>query len=172
MTKVNKNQMPIEFKGKTPAQLAQSLKNLIRNAPRAIGIISVNTFKENFELHGWQQDIGNVILWKERNPDNDPGRAILVKSSELRDSIRVVRTTSKYVVVGTRIPYAKLHNEGFIGGVGVRGFHRTRKGQREQVRPFNRRVKMPKRQFIGYSLTLKKRIDKWFINEIKKAFKQ
>lgn len=161
--------MPVKFSGKTPAQIEASLKQLYQKAPRAIGAIAVNLFKDNFSKQGFQDDEGDVQKWAERKNDPDPGRGILMKTGRLRDSIRIIHATSRTITIGSRLSYAKIHNEGFRGGVSVRGFHRTRNNQREQVRPQTRRIKMPKRQFIGDSRALTKRINNWFQKEIRKV---
>ena len=157
--------------GKRPHEIEAAFKRLFNNAPRAVGAMAVNLFKDNFSKEGFQDDEGDVQKWQERKNDPDPGRGILMKTGKLRDSIRVVRATSRVVTIGSRLAYAKIHNEGYRGGVSVRGFHRTRNGHREQVRPQTRRVKMPKRKFIGDSRLLTKRMDAWFQKEIRKCFK-
>lgn len=74
-------------------------------------------------------------------------RAILVKTGDLRRSVRVINRTINKVVLGSDLPYAQIHNDGLYGRAW--GKHR---------------FKMPKRQFIGHSRKLidhlKKDLDK------------
>lgn len=84
----------------------------------------------------------------------DAGRAILVshqtdtKGTHLKDSIRA-QTTPRQVIFATDKPYAQVHNEGGRSGRG-KGFM------------------MPKRQFMGPSAQLDKKIEQKLTKEITK----
>lgn len=107
---------------------------------------------DNFQNQSWEG-----VPWAPRNPDLDPGRAILTKSGHLRDGFRT-HIEPGAVRVTNVVSYAKTHNEGFRGVVYVRPHHRSRfvkagKGGRvsrtgrHQVKAHARRVVMRRRQF-------------------------
>lgn len=125
-----------------------------------------------------------VTKWG-KTPRNK-GRALLIDTGRLRRSIRVVSATWDRVAVGSDAPYAKAHNDGFRGEVTqhvpahqrkvnkvgvIRGasrktrsnisFGRVDTGRRVQVKAHTRKIKMrlPKRQFLGASPYLAKRLN-------------
>lgn len=107
---------------------------------------AVNFFQENFRLQGFLDS--TVDKWKNRKK-LDSGRAILVKTGQLRRSIRKIHATPSRMVVGSTVKYAGVHNFGLRAGRG-KGF------------------KMPKRQFIGRSKTLEKTLQKIIERALKK----
>lgn len=105
-------------------------------------------------------------------------------------------TGDYYIMVGTDVPYAKLHNEGgtINETVKVKGFQRKLKirarsidrrtgwvrklkkvigTQLVNVKAHLRKMNltMPKRQFIGDSSLLARRIEKYMINQIDKEIR-
>jgi phage virion morphogenesis protein len=98
---------------------------------------------ESFERQGWISTTREK--WKDRKfePRSKTGRAILVQTGALRRSIRILRSTMNEVVLragGSEAPYAFLHNYG--------GYTRIA----------GKRVRMPKRQFIGDSPFLRRKL--------------
>lgn len=93
-------------------------------------------------LQKWQprkgEFSGNIARIRKRGRDS--GRAILVKSGALRRSIRERRMGKYAVELVSNLPYANRHNEG---------------------------IKMPKRQFVGYSSRMSMKIEKMIDREIK-----
>ncbi len=145
-------------------KIERKIKRVLNKSPRLIGEESVKFFKRNFDKQGFLGDSGREA-WKARNPDSDPGRAILVGqgSGRLRDSIRVISAKPSSIVVGTDVPYAKIHNEGGkVKGVrNVRPYKRQPKGRkRHNVKGHTRKVNytMPQRKFIGNSKTLNRHL--------------
>jgi len=111
------------------------------------GAMAVSHFKGNFRAQGFVDQ--TVDPWQKRKvfSKKKTTRAILVKSGNLRSSIRVLGTPGDRVIIGTRgIRYAKRHNEGL--------------------------VKMPKRQFVGNSRLLEGKIHKKIQNHIKNVWAQ
>jgi len=142
-------------------------------------------------------------VWGERRQrDKKGGRGILVDTGVLKRDIQKIRVTQDYAIVGTtRIssPRAKAHNEGFNGTVSqnvkahTRGRYKigiTKKTHLKTrtkiqfgkiktgdvfVKAFTRRIKqkIPKRQFMGNSPFLDRRIQaeqtRLIIETIKKA---
>ena len=114
-------------------------------------------FYDNFRKQGF--DDKNVTKWKPRKDQsrNSIGRAVLVKSGDIRRSIRfdTVNKANLSVRIASDLPYAKIHNDGLTG----RAWGKA---------PF----KMPKRQFIGDSWNLNEKVKKILITNIDKGFKQ
>lgn len=110
-----------------------------------MGVEAKNHFVGSFRNQGFTDNTLN--RWQPRKRTsyktrggrlvNDTNRAILVKSGDLRRSIRIVNKTINKVVLGSDLPYAQIHNDGLYGRAW--GKHR---------------FKMPKRQFIGHSRKL------------------
>jgi len=78
----------------------------------------------------------------------------MVKTGTLKRSINYLRRGRYAVVINTgALPYAKIHNDGLQG----RAFGKHN-------------FKMPKRQFVGYSQTLNKKILSKIDSKIKRIF--
>lgn len=150
-------------------------KKVLQYAPGMLGNDAVNFFLDNFKRQGW---LGNSIEpWRKRSPKakRNRGRAILVDTGRLRRSIRIIQASGGVVRIGSDVPYAKAHNEGFRGVVNVKAHTRnrygkfkegsgkfTKKGKERmksvtrvtgsgQVKAHTRKMNMPKRQFMGNS---------------------
>lgn len=122
-------------------------KRLKKRTVKKIGKRAENFYKDNFRRQGFLDS--KVNKWKRRKGNTDPGRAILVKSGTLRNSIRNTRNTDKRATIQTEgVKYAYIHN---FGGKAGR----------------KRRAKIPQRRFIGKS----KKLDKEIRNIIKDEFK-
>lgn len=151
------------------AEKLTELARVYKTLPRKIAVAAVNFSKESFRQQGWQD--GGLQKWKPRKMTTgrkSDNRAVLVKSGRLRRSIRATSVTDRQIVIGTDVPYAQIHNEGFTGeitqnvGTHTRKEH-TRSGRKVQaatIRAYTRKRKlnMPKRQFMGPSETLNRQI--------------
>lgn len=118
----------------------------------AMGIIAKNHFTESFKNQGFTDE--SLQMWKPRKKTERSrmgSRAILVKSGRLRRSLRTKRVGILSIKILTDVPYASVHNNGERSGRG-KGF------------------KMPKRQFIGYSGVLNRKIIAKFDSKIKQIF--
>lgn len=157
-----------------------------KQLPRKAAALVVDFFKGRFKRQSWV-DAG-VEKWPARKGDKKKGRgrAILVKSGRLRRSIRAVSVTADRVVIGTDVPYAKIHNEGEkIEGTQnvsahtrrahrrkgyIRGGKKIKSGkvQEHTVRSYTRKVNtvMPRRRFMGASAALEKRLGGMLAREI------
>ena len=162
--------------------------------PGVLGTVAVNYFKDSFRRQGWRNR--SLKAWDKRaNEKNkkNKGRSILVSSGRLRNSIHIIQATPQLIAVGTSVPYAAAHNEGFIGTVTVRAHTRsqtrkvredytTRKGNVRsrtfrqdtgksfQVRAHTRQMNLPQRQFMGDSEVLNLKIDQTFTRAIDAIF--
>ena len=188
----------ISYQGKTPAQMKAEWEKFInRELPVIIGREAVNFFKDRFRYGNWI-DAG-VKMWQKRSDfdlSNVKGnRALLVQTGKLRNSIRVVEQGSNYVVIGSDMPYAQVHNEGFKGTVSVSAHRRKDKfnnkfkakagkeGKKSTkisweikasgvqfVQTHTRQMNMPQRQFMGASEFLFKRINMIVQQRLKEIF--
>jgi phage gpG-like protein len=118
----------------------QVFKPQLEKAVDAMGVLAANHFTTSFRNQGFTDE--NLQMWQPRKRTERSrmgNRAILVKSGRLRRSIRSKSFGFLAVKILTDVPYASVHNNGERSGRG-RGF------------------KMPKRQFIGYSGVLNRKI--------------
>lgn len=176
--------------------MEQALREISHRLPAQVGAEAVRFSKESWQRQGW---LGNTFQpWQlRRGGKNNAGRAILMQSGRLRRSIRVLRATSDSVVIGTDVPYAAAHNNGFRGTVSV-GIHKRNRYKKERkgtgvysvktkkertrtvtsydgahwVQSHTRTMKIPKRQFLGDSPYLRARIQRLIAAEIMKAAKR
>ena len=184
--------MPNKFPLK---QVEQHFKDVLQYAPGMLGNDAVNFFLDNFKRQGWQ---GSTIEpWRKRrnNKGRNSGRAILIDSGRLRRSIRITGISAGTVTIGTDVPYAKAHNEGFRGVVNVSAFSRNRYTKEKQltgrftkkgkertktvqkigsshmVKAHTRRVNIVKRQFMGNSPYLEKQLARRLTAELMKGLR-
>jgi phage gpG-like protein len=114
-------------------KLANHLKKFesqISDMVTIMGVEAKNHFTKSFNDGGFTDE--TLEAWTPRKRTREKsGRAILVKTGRLKRSL-INRKKGKYsTVINTSLPYAKRHNEG---------------------------IKMPKRQFIGNSGKLNRKI--------------
>ena len=149
----------------------------LRQLPHKLGAEIVRYSLQRFREQGW-----DGTPWQKRNPKakRNTGRAILVDRGRLRRSIRIIDTTPTSVTVGSNVPYAQAHNEGFNGTVSIKAHTRHIKYRykytdlnaplkarkdgtkrykvrqktdtyQTKVKAFTRRMRTPRRQFLGDS---------------------
>lgn len=175
--------MPIKKTGKPLKQQLSEFKRLRVDLPTLVGNEAVNFFKQGFRRQGFIDE--SFKPWAKRSPKakRNKGRNILVDSARLWRSIRVLhKVPGRMVNVGTDVPYAQAHNEGFTGIEHVRPHKRTatvkRKaygsykgtaakrraatitmsGARHNVKGFSRKMRLPQRRIIGRSRFFDRRI--------------
>lgn len=160
--------------------MASFFKEAMSTLPTVVGNEIVNFSKERFTAQDWLDKASTP--WEKRISTKDSGRAILTKTGRLKRSIRVVNTTTDSVSVGSDVPYAKVHNEGFNGTVQVKSY--TRKKTKTQriatmksltpfsginasraigakiIAPHGKKMNVKKRQFLGPSQTMLDRLKK------------
>ncbi|WP_312133411.1 phage virion morphogenesis protein [Empedobacter sp.] len=167
-------------------KIQEGLAQTFRNLPPILGEEAVNFSLNSFDQEAWSGDFQDT--WQNRkNPTkwgkpDDTGRALLVKTGQLKRSVRVIRITNNMVYIGAGgadTHYARAHNFGFRGKVdqNVRAFTRKMKnGKSQQVKEHKRTIhqNIPKRQYIGGdkdSPYLKARLRRASVLELKKIFK-
>lgn len=130
----------------------QAFKPQLEKAVDAMGVLAANHFTTSFRNQGFTDETNRRWQPRKRTERSRLGnRAILVKSGRLRRSIRTKRFGLLAVKILTDVSYASVHNNGERSGRG-RGF------------------KMPKRQFIGYSGVLNRKIISKLDVTIKRIF--
>jgi len=179
------------YKGR-PYSFAEVHRHWLRNKERLMPVLgqeAVNFFKSRFRAQAWTNRYAK--RWKKRKPPDKKGRgrAILVKSGQLRNSIHVKSWNGRQVIVSAPKSYAAAHNEGFKGTVNVPQHTRRIRGRvavsslktrrtskrtvtvgTTTVRAHRRRMNLPQRQFMGNSETMSRRFDRTIIKDIDKSF--
>jgi phage gpG-like protein len=158
---ISKMQETLEF-----VKLLDRVTKAVNVLPQRAATLAVNFSKERFRSQNWV-DHTTEPWTKRKTRDKRKGRAILVDSGRLKNSIRKVVVTNDYAIIGTDVPYAKIHNDGFRGTENVR--HHRRNGH--SVRAHTRRVNMPRRRFIGSSAVLDRQLQRMMTAEITRAIK-
>jgi len=152
----------------------KSLKKFMANLPRLAGNTALNFYDDSFTRQGFiDRRFQRWPARKTKDKNKRQRRNILIQSGRLRRSLRM-RTAGSNVIIFTDVPYAEAHNEGkrIRGRVTVRSHtRRTTKGK-TRVRRHRRKVdfKMPKRQFMGHSELLDKRLELLVTNAIDDFF--
>jgi phage gpG-like protein len=122
----------------------------------------------NFRAQQWHG--ASSQPWKQRKKLGN-GRSILVKPGWLRRSVRIIRIEPLSVTIGSDVPYAKAHNEGFRGRVAIPTHSRTTTNGTATVQAHSRNMNLPKRQFLGASPVLTAQAKRTLTAEIMKAFR-
>jgi phage gpG-like protein len=178
-------------------QIQTDFKRLLLTIPPQMGTIAVNFFKTRFLAQAWTDEAASP--WPARKPNKkNNGRGILIKSGRLRNSPRIMNVTSGSVTVGTDVPYAEVHNEGFQGSVNVKKHTRNRftksavysteifnvrthNGRRStiksisgssEVKAHTRYMNMPQRKFIGDSKLLRHKLEQLIEKKLQEIFKK
>lgn len=158
-------------------EVKQKYQQLKSNLTKEVGELAASHFKENFRKQAFDGE-----KWKPRSKadKNSKKRNLLVKSGRLRRSIRRLRTTARSVTVGSLLPYADIHNEG--GQINQNPSEQQRKFFWAKFKETKNelwkrlattkeiKIKIPKRQFIGYSRELNSKIDDFIKKRLKSIF--
>jgi phage gpG-like protein len=120
----------------------EEVEKVIEKTLRQMGVEIKNFFINSFKKQGFTDE--QFEKWDGRKDKKDEGRAILVKTGDLRRSIKVSEQTNDSVTISTDLPYAQYLNEGTKN--------------------------MEKREFMGYSKALDSKIKKIIDENIKKIF--
>ncbi len=153
-----------------------------KKLPSEIASLSVKFSKERFREQAWKDR--SKEKWKPRARKRQGSRkrsqTLLIESGRLKRSIRAIHVSNSRIVIGTDAPYASIHNFGgtIKGTVNVKAHNRRKsinRNQRGENRKRNKRIengtirvkahtrtlntKIPQRQFLGNSYTLRKRIE-------------
>lgn len=158
------------------AQIIDDVTRCINMLPQRVATLAVNFSKERFVKQNWHDE--HAEPWQKRKHNRRGGAnrqrgAVLVDSGRLKRSIRIVSVSKDRIVIGTDVPYAEIHNEGFEGLQNVRSHRRrSKRGKVYTVRTYSRRMSMPERRFIGESAELARLIEELMVTELTKALEQ
>lgn len=162
----------------------RQFKQVERRLPTLLGTEAVNHTRENFRKGGFQDT--SFDKWKPRKHDKDPGRGVLIGkgTAHLMRDIRVLSKTMKNVRVGTTLPYAGIHNRGgtiqhpggtsYIPQKGKTVWVSKNKAaalataghKLPKTKPHH--ITIPRRQFLGKSAILQRKLNKIATRELKK----
>lgn len=131
----------------------------------------------NFSAQGFVENGTVRPRWKKRSKENHltRGRRILHGTGNLQNSVKS-KALADRVSVGvdlSKVPYAKVHNEGgrLIQYVRAHTRKHWKTGKRYQVRAFSRKLNIPQRKYLGYSPDILKIAEKDIHHEFDKIFK-
>lgn len=150
----------------------------LQNLPTVVGETAVNFFKDRFDQGGFIDK--SFERWTSRK--DKLKHKLLLNTFYLKNSIQVVRTTTDEVevapVLNTKYNYAEIHNNGgtFEHPGGTAYFYNTKRGlavfvnnktaekfksilKKDLPRTGKHMITIPKRQFIGPSEFLMKRLE-------------
>ncbi len=154
-------------------RIEADLQKYFKLLPKKVGGWAVEFFKGSFDRQGFIDTHYERWAMRNKNAKRNDGRKLLIDSGRLRRSIKVISTTSDTVTIGSDVVYAETHNEGLTINYPpkqrVINFRRRKDNQvrfaqakkatfSQKVSGRGHSVKMPKRQFIGQSDLLEKRI--------------
>lgn len=173
----------------------QKAKAVLSKLPLLAANRGKNFFQDRFRDQAWYDD--KYMPWVKRKPTTakrDNGRAILTDRGHLKRGVRIKSAEWGNVTVGNDVKYAAPNNYGFKGTVRVPEHvrvasrkvatkelkkkgkqRRARLGGKKQkirgathvVKAHNRKMNIPKRQFIGNSALLNRLIQRDFANQLK-----
>lgn len=157
-------------------QMLDRVSKAVDKLPARAATEAVNFSKERFRAQNWVDN--TTQPWRKRKvikgeSNRRAGRAVLTDTGRLKRSIRKVRVTKTSATIGTDVPYAQAHNDGYRGRVTQRvGAHTrsTRKGT-INVKAHTRikNINLPRRRFIGVSAQLDKQLQRMMTLEIRRA---
>lgn len=169
--------------GRNAKKVDSQLKRLHRamddKIPRRVAVETQQFFQDRFQEQGWRDQ--TLDPWKSRK-HKEKGKNILVQSGALQDSIQILQERGGKVVIGTDLPYARIHNEGGVIEVPVtkrmrdffwHKFHKTGELRWKHMALTKKEkfeIEIPQRQFIGDSDTLEDQIGAIIREELRKAF--
>ena len=182
-------------------RIIDNIDKAIRRLPAKAATVAINFSQDRFLLQNWVDS--SRAPWVKRKAEKwgrkaRKGRALLVDSGRLRRSIRRTEIGEDYAIIGTDVPYARVHNEGYKGNIKQTVKAHTRKISRKMkvaflnietrktstrtqrlrtgtanVKSYKRtlNVNIPKRQFIGQSALLDRQLEKMITKELINAMK-
>lgn len=157
-------------------------QDLIKDAQTIAEVEMINFVLGNFEKQGFTDS--GFTPWEGRKDGADPGRAVLVKSGHLRDSVEVTESSPVRVVVSAGAEYAEIHNEGGTVNVPIskkmRGFFwfmykKTQEGKWKGMaltKKTHFAIQIPKRQFMGGSQSFNQQLEGLIFQAVESRFKQ
>ena len=171
-------------------QMRGQIAALMPQLSRQVGATVLYFINENFQKQGFQGE--SFEPWDKRNPDRDPGRPVLTGkgTAHLKKSPFDSYPDDHTVKITSNLPYSQIHNEGGTITIPERetilNFDRTPEhgpwrfgkvrtiNQQRGIKAIRRAhvgaftIHMPKRQYMGPSPVLDKRIAQIIDNALNK----
>ncbi|OAV64242.1 Mu-like prophage protein gpG [Bacteroidales bacterium Barb6XT] len=148
--------MKADFAGK-----AAQMEDLTRKIPKLVAGAAEQMKDANFSAEGFVTG-GAATKWKKRKKETSVtmGKRILSGTGYLQENVKA-KALAQHVHVGvdlSKVPYAKIHNEGGKAAQHVKAYTRTdkRTGKVSKVRAHVRNIDMPERKFLGHSSDINK----------------
>lgn len=158
-------------------QKLKKVRKLQKQIPTYVAGAAEKMKDANFSAEGFVESGVANPKWAKRKKETrkTEGKRILHNTGYMQQNVKA-KALSDRVKVGidtTKVPYAKAHNEGGTLSQYVRAHTRIhqRTGKRYQVRSFFRKIRMPKRKFLGYTPDIDKIAKKDIDHQVKKIFK-
>ncbi len=179
----------------------EALSRTYKTLPNEIAAVAVNFSKDRFVNQSWLDKTKENWKLRKRLRKGKGSQTLLVKTGRLKRSIRRIKADESQVIIGSDVPYAKIHNNGGIINktVAVKAHTRNKMGKvkhgtgvfsirtrKERTRTKTKKVgdikvkahtrkmniTIPQRQFIGESYTLTKRITNLITARFMRALKE
>lgn len=150
-----------------------TLKNEILDAvPDIIAETAVEYFQDTFRKKAF-----DGAPWPNFSPGykHRTNGSLLIDSAALLNSVRPSLISRDLVTISAgneKVPYARAHNESFVGSVVVPAHKRTsKKGKEYSVKQHSMNMRLPQRQFLGDAKELQQQLHyriEGFINSLNK----
>jgi len=175
---------------------SQEFKQVWLTLPYKVGVICVAYSKARFRYQNWLDTAPEPWKPRSKSAKRNKGRSILIDTGRLRRSIRIINTTSNSVTVGSDVPYAAVHNDGYSGTIQIplhirKRFKKDKQGtgvfnvktRKERmktvkkeagetiVKAHTRKLNLPRRRFLGNSKLLRVQISNLIDKELMKIFR-
>lgn len=124
---------------------------ILDDAAEIVAETATEYFKETFSHKGY-----DGVPWLPPENEKDTG-SLMVESGALLNSIHPALISRERVIISAgnnKVPYARVHNEGFTGWVNIPAH--TRKGKK--VEAHQREMNIPQRQYMGKAKEVAQRI--------------
>lgn len=119
------------------SRICANVERAISIIPQKAAVIAVNFSKERFVKKNWLDT--TETTWKKTKKGKG---STLIKSGRLKRSIRKVHVGADYAIIGTDVPYARIHNDGgTIEGTEQVRSHQRRAHKRKTYPRSNKRIK-------------------------------
>lgn len=168
--------------GKQFVAFHQKVVTSLKRFPRLAASAAHNFFLDSFNRKAWFGE--RTEVWKPVKPTKkNAGGSILVRRGDLRRSVRIKKADWTSIIIGSDLPHAAVHNDGYRGRytrtatrtVRVRGSYgrlgdEKKRGRKMVVRGVQHTVKqnIPRRRYMGNSPYANQRIEREFIIELSK----
>lgn len=155
------------------------LRRVIATAPRAIGVLGVNHWKESFRMQRFN-DYGSQP-WPAATSHKRRNVLIGKQSGALRNSIQTERANIQEIKWVARRPYARIHNEGGITHPKVTPqmrkfawamYYKAPKAEKNKwkglalTKKKTLTIRIPQRKYMGNSRAFNRTINKYLSKQL------